>query len=45
MFERFRHYPWVLPLYEYESQEQLIEVLREKVIGAAEQEAKELQKS
>ena len=44
MYEHFEHYPWVLPLYKYESKEQLLGVLKEKVIDPAEQKANELRK-
>ncbi len=36
MFEHFQRYPWVLPIHEYTSQDQLIAELPEKVISPAE---------
>ncbi|MBZ0320942.1 MAG: pentapeptide repeat-containing protein [Anaerolineae bacterium] len=42
MFEHFRRYPSVLPLHEYESQDQLIAELPEKVIEPAERKVEEL---
>jgi hypothetical protein len=42
MFEHFRRYPWVLPLYRYETQDQLITELVEQVIEPAERMAFEL---
>jgi hypothetical protein len=42
MFEHFRHYPWVLDTYQYDSLENLLAALREKVIEPAEMKAKEL---
>src|SRR4051794_1396804 len=42
MFEHFRHYPWVLPMYVYGFPEQLIADLGERVIGPAEARAKEI---
>jgi uncharacterized protein YjbI with pentapeptide repeats len=42
MFEHFRRYPWVLKPYRYESQQQLIGSLADKVIGPAEAKVLEL---
>src|SRR5262249_52954897 len=42
MFEHNARYPWVLPLYRYETQDQLIAALGEKVIEPAERKALEL---
>lgn len=42
MFEHFQRYPWVLPIHEYESQDQLIADLTEKVIKPAEAKVVEL---
>ena len=42
MFEHFKRYPWVLETYRYESLEDVIAALTEKVIGPAELKAKEL---
>jgi len=42
MFEHFRFYPSLLPIYRYESLEQLIEELKDKVIAPAEQKVAEL---
>jgi hypothetical protein len=42
MFEHFRHYPWVLNLYRYESQEQLIVDLADRVICPAEAKVLEI---
>jgi uncharacterized protein YjbI with pentapeptide repeats len=42
MFEHFRRYPWVLDTYQYDSLENLLSSLREKVIDPAELKAKEL---
>lgn len=42
MFEHFQRYPWVLPIHEYESQDQLIAELSEKVIAPAEAKVDEL---
>jgi hypothetical protein len=36
MFEHFQRYPWVLPIHEYDTQEQLIAELVAKVIAPAE---------
>jgi hypothetical protein len=42
MFEHFRRYPWVLKLYRYRSQEQLIANIGEGVIRPAEAKVLEL---
>jgi uncharacterized protein YjbI with pentapeptide repeats len=42
MFEHFKHYPWVLETYRYESLDEVIAALTEKVIAPAELKAKEL---
>jgi uncharacterized protein YjbI with pentapeptide repeats len=42
MAEHFRHYPWVLGTYQYDSPDDLLGALDEKVIGPAERKAKEL---
>jgi uncharacterized protein YjbI with pentapeptide repeats len=42
MFEHFRLYPSLLPIYKYESLEQLIENLEDEVIAPAEQKVAEL---
>ena len=42
MFEHFRRCPWVLPVHVYGSSEQLIADLGERVIGPAEEKAREL---
>jgi hypothetical protein len=42
MFEHYTRYPWVLPLYRYETQDQLIAALREQVIEPAERKALEM---
>ena len=42
MFEHFRRYPWVLPIYRYDSQDQLIADLSERVIRPAEIKVQEL---
>jgi uncharacterized protein YjbI with pentapeptide repeats len=42
MFEHFRRYPWVLETYQYDSQDDLLGALSEKVISPAEQKVKEL---
>jgi len=42
MYEHFESYPWVLPLYIYTSKNQLIKVIKEKVIIPAEKKVKEL---
>jgi hypothetical protein len=39
MFEHYARYPWVLPLYRYETEDQLIKVLSEQVIEPAERMA------
>jgi len=44
MFEHFRRYPWVLPVFEYEDTTKLIAVLREQVIEPAVALAKELRR-
>jgi uncharacterized protein YjbI with pentapeptide repeats len=42
MFEHFRHYPWVLDTYQYDTPEDLLASLKERVIDPAESKAKEL---
>jgi uncharacterized protein YjbI with pentapeptide repeats len=42
MFEHFRRYPWVLETYQYDSQDNLLGALGEKVISPAERKVKEL---
>ncbi len=42
MFEHFQRYPWVLPIHEYDSQDQLLAELSEKVIAPAEAKVIEL---
>jgi uncharacterized protein YjbI with pentapeptide repeats len=44
MFEYFKHFPWVLELYRYKNQRDLIVSLSERVIAPAEAKAKELTK-
>ena len=39
MFEHFRSYPWVLPLFHYSDEEHLLASLEEHVIGPAEHKA------
>lgn len=41
MFEHFKRYPWVLPVFEYENEDQVIASLDSHVIGPAEARAKE----
>jgi uncharacterized protein YjbI with pentapeptide repeats len=45
MFEHFRRYPWVLEIYQYESPQDVITSLTDKVIAPAEVKAKELLRS
>jgi len=42
MFEHFSRYPWVLDAYEYDSVDELLAHLEDKVIKPAETEAKEI---
>jgi hypothetical protein len=42
MFEHFRRYPWVLEIYQYDSPQDVIASLTDKVIAPAEVKAKEL---
>ena len=42
MFEHFRRYPWVLKLYHYQSEGQLIASIREEVIRPAEAKVLEI---
>ena len=44
MFEHFRRFSWVLPVYRYNDEGTLLKSLQEKVIIPAEQKAKELEK-
>ena len=44
MFEHFTRYPWVLPIYRYTDEANLLQSLQEKIISPAEQKAKELAK-
>jgi hypothetical protein len=44
MFEHFTSYPWVLPIYRYESERALLASLVKKVITPAEKKAKALRK-
>lgn len=41
MFETFLRYPWVLPIYTYESKEKLLATIKENIIIPAEEKAKE----
>src|SRR5918999_1855834 len=43
MFNDFRDYPWVLPLYGYDSLKRLLAVLEEKVIEPAVHKAEEIE--
>jgi uncharacterized protein YjbI with pentapeptide repeats len=43
MFEHFMRFPWVLPVYRYTDEVNLLQSLQEKVITPAEQKAKELE--
>jgi uncharacterized protein YjbI with pentapeptide repeats len=45
MFEHFKRYPWVLPVYEYEDTPQLLASLTDQVIVPAEAKVKELRPS
>jgi uncharacterized protein YjbI with pentapeptide repeats len=44
MFEHFTRYPWVLPVYRYTDEINLLQTLQENVINPAEQKAQELAK-
>lgn len=44
MFEHFKKYPWVLPIYKYRSIDNLIAMLDKKVIKPVEAKVKELRK-
>jgi hypothetical protein len=39
MFEHFKRYPWVLPVFEYADEDSLLAALNDKVIGPAEKKA------
>ncbi len=43
--DHFQRYPWVLPIYEYESQAQLVTALKDNLIEQVEQKVRELQPS
>lgn len=43
LFERFKRYPWVLPVYQYEDMQSLLAALPERVIGPAQAKADQLQ--
>ena len=43
MFDDFRRYPWVLPVFEYHSEAHLLSSLRENIVRPAEQKARNLQ--
>jgi hypothetical protein len=40
MFEHFRRYPWVLDTYQYDSLDELLDILKEKVIDPPKQRRK-----
>jgi uncharacterized protein YjbI with pentapeptide repeats len=42
LFNHIQRYPWVLPLYRYENQDELLAALEEKVISPAEAKANEI---
>jgi uncharacterized protein YjbI with pentapeptide repeats len=42
MFEHFRNFPWVLPVYRYSDEASLLQSLEENVISPAEQKAQDL---
>jgi uncharacterized protein YjbI with pentapeptide repeats len=44
MFEHFVRYPWVLPIYEYENQEQLLLNILDKVVEPCEKKVDEMAK-
>ena len=44
MFEQFKRYPWVLKIHRYNDIDDLLKSLEQKIIGPAENKAKELQK-
>lgn len=41
MFEHFRRYPWVLPMFEYTDEDHVVAALQTHVVGPAEAKAKE----
>jgi uncharacterized protein YjbI with pentapeptide repeats len=43
MFEHFRRYPWVLPVYEYDDADGLIASLSQRVVDPADEKARQLQ--
>lgn len=45
MFEHFKSYPWVLELYRYRDDDDLLQSIQERVIGPAEKKAKTLSRT